>query len=92
LILAHIKECIQLGGRARRDAITVSSGLAVGTDMVKPESLRRVAVGLTWVSARVDISYAAPQLHRIVNVALHQEYSSDMVFTFSQGRKDLYHV
>jgi hypothetical protein len=40
----------------------------------------------------VDISYAAPQAHRIVNVALHQEYSPSIVFIFSQGRKDLYQV
>jgi hypothetical protein len=40
----------------------------------------------------VDVSYAAPQVHGIVNVALHQEYSSGIIFIFSQGRKDLYHV
>jgi hypothetical protein len=40
----------------------------------------------------VDVSYAAPQAHRIVNVALHQEYSPCIVFIFPQGRKDLYHV
>jgi hypothetical protein len=40
----------------------------------------------------VDISYAAPQLHGIVNVALHQEYSLGIVFIFSQGRKDLFYV
>jgi hypothetical protein len=40
----------------------------------------------------VDISYAALQAHEIVNVALHQEYSPGIVFIFSQGRKDLYHV
>jgi hypothetical protein len=40
----------------------------------------------------VDISYAAPQAHGIVNLALHQEYSSGIVFIFSQGRKDMYHV
>jgi hypothetical protein len=40
----------------------------------------------------VDISYVAPQAHKIPNVALHREYSSDIVFIFSQGRKDLYHV
>jgi hypothetical protein len=28
----------------------------------------------------VDISYAAPQAHEIVNVALHQEYSLGIVF------------
>jgi hypothetical protein len=40
----------------------------------------------------VDVSYAAPQVHGIVNVALNQEYSSGIVFIFSEGRKDLYHV
>jgi hypothetical protein len=40
----------------------------------------------------VDVSYAAPQVHRIVNVALHQEYSPGIIFVFSQGRKNLYHV
>jgi hypothetical protein len=40
----------------------------------------------------VDVSYAAPQAHGIVNVALHREYSPSTVFIFSQGRKDLYHV
>jgi hypothetical protein len=39
-----------------------------------------------------DISYAAPQAHGIVNVALHHEYYPDIIFIFSQGRKDLYHV
>jgi hypothetical protein len=40
----------------------------------------------------VDVSYAAPQAHGIVNVALHREYSLGVVFIFSHGRKDLYHV
>jgi hypothetical protein len=40
----------------------------------------------------VDVSYAAPQVHGIVNVALHQEYSLGIIFIFSQGMKDLYHV
>jgi hypothetical protein len=40
----------------------------------------------------VDISYAAPQAHIIVNVALHREYSLSIVFIFSQWRKYLYHV
>jgi hypothetical protein len=31
----------------------------------------------------VDVSYATLQTHRIVNVALHQEYSLGIVFTFS---------
>jgi hypothetical protein len=31
----------------------------------------------------VDVSYAAPQVYGIVNVALHQEYSPGIVFIFS---------
>jgi hypothetical protein len=40
----------------------------------------------------LDVSYAAPQAHGNVNVALLWEYSTGIVFIFSQGRKDLYHV
>jgi hypothetical protein len=40
----------------------------------------------------VDVSYAAPQEHEIVNVALHQEYFPGIIFIFSQVRKDLYNV
>jgi hypothetical protein len=40
----------------------------------------------------VDVSYATPQAHGIVNVALYREYSSGIVFIFSKGRNDLYHV
>jgi hypothetical protein len=37
----------------------------------------------------IDVWYAAPQAHEIVNVALCLEYSLGIVFIFSQGRKDL---
>jgi hypothetical protein len=40
----------------------------------------------------VDISYAAPQVHIIVNVALLWEYSAGIIFIFAQGRNDLYDV
>jgi hypothetical protein len=40
----------------------------------------------------IDVSYVAPQVHGIVNVALHREYSPGIVFIFPQGRKDLCHV
>jgi hypothetical protein len=30
----------------------------------------------------VDVSYAAPQAHGIVNVALHREYSPGIIFIF----------
>jgi hypothetical protein len=32
----------------------------------------------------VDVSYAAPQAHGIVNVAIHWEYSLDIIFIFFQ--------
>jgi hypothetical protein len=28
----------------------------------------------------IDVSYAAPQAHEIINVTLHQEYSLGIVF------------
>jgi hypothetical protein len=31
----------------------------------------------------VDVSYAAPQAHKIVNVALYWEYSLGIIFIFS---------
>jgi hypothetical protein len=40
----------------------------------------------------VDVSYAALHAHKIINVALHWEYSSGIIFIFSQGRKNLYHL
>jgi hypothetical protein len=40
----------------------------------------------------VDVSYAAPQEHGIVNLALHREYFPGIIFIFFQVRKDLYHV
>jgi hypothetical protein len=39
-----------------------------------------------------DVLYAVPQAHEIVNIALHGEYSPGIIFIFSLGRKDLYHV
>jgi hypothetical protein len=32
-----------------------------------------------------DVSYAAPQVHGIVNVAIHREYSLGTIFIFFQG-------
>jgi hypothetical protein len=40
----------------------------------------------------IDVSYVAPQAHGIVSVSLLREYSPGIVFIFSQGRKDLYHI
>jgi hypothetical protein len=34
----------------------------------------------------VDVSYAAPQVHEIVNVGIHREYSPGIIFIFSQGK------
>jgi hypothetical protein len=49
-------------------------------------------ISFPFVKVSVDILYAAPQPHGTVNVALHREYSPGVVFIFSQGRKDLYHI
>jgi hypothetical protein len=38
------------------------------------------------------VSYVALQAHGIANVALYREYSPGIVFIFSQGRRDIYHV
>jgi hypothetical protein len=40
----------------------------------------------------IDISYAALQVHRIVNLALHWEYSLGIIFVSCQRRKQLYRV
>jgi hypothetical protein len=39
-----------------------------------------------------DVSYAAPQAPEIIDVALHWKYSLGIIFIFSQGKKDLYHI
>jgi hypothetical protein len=39
----------------------------------------------TWGMCTVDVSYVAPQVHRIVNVALHREYSPGIIFIFPKG-------
>jgi hypothetical protein len=65
--------------------------ISEGGILVEPSKIQDV---LSWEVPKnvVDVLYAAPQVHRIVNVALHQEYSPGIVFIFTQGRKDLYHV
>jgi hypothetical protein len=40
----------------------------------------------------VDVSYVALQPHGIVNVVLHREYYRGIVFIFSKGKNDLYHI
>jgi hypothetical protein len=46
---------------------------------VPPQSCR---IKPQLISCIVDVSYAAPQAHGIVNVALHREYSLGIVFIF----------
>jgi hypothetical protein len=75
-----------LHGHALQEAVTMNPKLEVGG------SWTWLPTGHVARTASVDISYAAPQVHGIVNVALHQEYSLGIVIIFSQGRKDHYHV
>jgi ABC-type Fe3+-siderophore transport system permease subunit len=51
-----------------------------------------IFLSLLFFMLRIDVSYVAPQAYGIVSVALHLEFSPGIVFIFSQGRKDLYHV
>jgi hypothetical protein len=46
----------------------------------------------TLIEMLVDVPYVTPQVHGIINVALHWEYSLGIIFIFSKGRKDLNHV
>jgi hypothetical protein len=68
--------------------------LKVGTNDLPLVVKRKADVVVASVSSTeaIEVSYVAPQAHGIVNVALHREYSPGIVFIFSQGRKDLYHV
>jgi hypothetical protein len=45
-----------------------------------------------WLLWAIDVLYAAPQAHEIVNITLHREYYPGIIFIISQGRKNLYHV
>jgi hypothetical protein len=47
---------------------------------------------MIWEGSTIDVSYAALQAYRIVNVALHWDYSVGIVLIFSHGRKYLDHV
>jgi hypothetical protein len=64
----------------------------VATIAIKGKASSSKSLFLNLPEHIVDVSYAAPQTHGIVNVALYREYSPGIVFIFSQGRKDLYHV
>jgi hypothetical protein len=59
---------------------------------VQPTLIIQELQTIKYIKATIDILYAAPQAHKIVNVALHREYSPGIVTIFSQGRKDRYHV
>jgi hypothetical protein len=61
-------------------------------DESSPDSALGVRDKIGSTGIGVDTSYAAPQAHGIVNISLHREYPPGIVFIFSQGRKDLYHV
>jgi hypothetical protein len=76
-----------------REAVGASSSSQ--TPLAYPKQLtkrRRPSTLCEESSPEDDVSYAALQVHRIVNVALHREYPLGIVFIFSQGRKYLYHV
>jgi predicted nicotinamide N-methyase len=60
--------------------------------LLNSPKVMQAAEVVTSMQVFVDVLYAAPQAHRIVNVALHWEYSPGIIFIFSQGRKNLYHV
>jgi hypothetical protein len=64
---------------------------ASSTTIIVVATSTAFAVAASSVTA-IDVSYVAPLAHRIVNVALHREYSPGIVFIFSQRRNDLYHV
>jgi hypothetical protein len=64
-----------------------------GTHQVAPEAtIELEARSEACFICIVNISYAVPQAHGIVNVTLHRKYSPSIIFIFSQGRNDLYHV
>jgi hypothetical protein len=84
----------ELDQRAMRESNEDSKGERDNYALTKALQTKEQRGCVCGVSSKltVDISYAAPQAHGIVNVALHQEYSPGIVFIFSQGGKDLYHV
>jgi hypothetical protein len=47
----------------------------------------RMGRGGGWALGVVDVSYAAPQAHRIVNIALHREYPPVSYLYFPKGLK-----
>jgi hypothetical protein len=72
--------------------VAATKVIAVLVVATKVHPLVVVANEFVVVVVTVDISYAAPQAHIIVNVALHRVYSPGIIFIFSQRRNYLYHV
>jgi hypothetical protein len=65
------------------DAETATAG-SISVVVYLHETLLATASRI--VSVVVDVSYAGPQAHGIVNAALHREYSPGIIFIFFQGR------
>jgi hypothetical protein len=62
--------------------LKMARGRGGGGDTVWPGLGGGEETGSTGSLPDVDVSYAAPQAHIIVNVALHREYSPSIVFIF----------
>jgi hypothetical protein len=71
---------------------TEALGNIYGNGCLWSWSLMIMTIFFPVIMSAVDVSYVAPQAHKIVNVALHREYPLGIVFIFSQWRKYLYHV
>jgi hypothetical protein len=77
------------------ELLSITTQYATNKEAAKPLPIpggREVVPSNIAIQDNVDVSYVAPQVHKIVNVALHREYSPGIEFIFFQGRKDLYHV
>jgi hypothetical protein len=51
-------------------------------EQAKAEATQKEYLNKVEAHTAVDISYAAPQAYRIINVVLHREYSPSIVFIF----------
>jgi hypothetical protein len=98
LAISTVGECLTCGGFSLGETICLGSFKFIA-DYFGGLSLspRRSNSGVAFMDSTrsrtlADVSYAALQVYRIVNVALNREYSPRIVFIFFQGRKDLYHV
>jgi hypothetical protein len=61
-----------------------STGHVVYSGTSRPRNIDKPFFMLGWYRYAVDISYAATQAHRIVNVVVNRVYSLGIVFVFSQ--------